>query len=184
MDNEDIEQCMLYCNPDMINNFNGTDEEKDTLFRIFCEWNSNIQMSDLCERWVKVRPQSSLEHLKLLVWNCECLSTHMADFDLLLSSYSPHLFLLSGVGKQIHMLPHVPNFKWYSSKGTNSFGGVGILVHQNLRTSLIEEAVNFVLIQIEILNEKIFIASIYVPPESMPPVELFDKHKEKEIFIF
>jgi len=108
----------------------------------------------------------------------------MTDFDLLLSSYSPQLFLISGVGKQIHKLPHIPNFKWFSSKGTNSFGGVGILAHQNLKTSLIEEEVNFVLIQIDILNEKIFIASIYVPPGSLPPLELFDKHKDKEIFIF
>jgi hypothetical protein len=184
MDSVEIEQCMTYLNPETINHFNGSDEEKDTLLNIFYEWNASVRVNDLSERWVKVRPESSLEHLTLLVWNCECLSTHMTDFDLLLSSYSPHLFLLSRVGKQIHMLPHVPNFKWFSSKGTNSFGGVGILVHQNLRTSLIEEAVNFVLIEIEILNEKIFIASIYVPPESMPPVELFDKHKEKEIFIF
>ncbi len=82
------------------------------------------------------------------------------------------------------MLPHVPNFKWFSSKGTNSFGGVGILVHQEIRTSLIEEAVNLFLIKIEILNEKKFVASIYVSPGSIPPLELFDKHKDKEIFIF
>ncbi|CAF3609920.1 unnamed protein product [Rotaria sp. Silwood1] len=108
----------------------------------------------------------------------------MSDFDQLLAYHSPHLFLLSGVGKQINKLPHVPNYKWYSAKGTNSFGGVGFLVHQKMRTSLIEETVNFVLIQIEIMDEKIFIASIYVPPGSMPPLEIFDKYKDKEIFIF
>jgi hypothetical protein len=27
----------------------------------------------------------------------------------LLTSYLPHIFLLSGVGKQVHKLPHVPN---------------------------------------------------------------------------
>ena len=163
MNSEEIEHYMKYLNPETINYFNGTDKEKDILFSIFCEWNSSGRVSDLCEQWVKLRPESSIENLTLLVWNCECLSTHMTDFDLLLSSYSPHLFLLSGVGKQIHKLPHVPNFKWFSSKGSNSFGGVGILVHQNLRTSLIEETINFTLIQIEILNEKIFIGSIYVP---------------------
>jgi hypothetical protein len=184
MNSNEIEQCMMHLHPVEINDFNGTDVEKDTLFSIFCEWNSNLWVSDLCEQWVKVRPESPIEHLTLLVWNCEGLSTHMTDFDMLLSSYSPHLFLLSGVGKQLRKLPPVPNFRWFSSKGTNSFGGVGILVHQKLRASLIEEAVNFILIQIEILNEKIFIASIYVPPGSTPPFELFDKHKEKEIFIF
>ncbi|CAF3541531.1 unnamed protein product [Rotaria sp. Silwood1] len=34
------------------------------------------------------------------------------------------------------------------------------------------------------MDEKIFIASIYVPPGSMPPLEIFDKYKDKEIFIF
>ena len=77
MDSEEIEQYMMYFNPETINHFNRTDEEKDTLISIFCEWNSSVRVSDLCERWVKVRPESSLEHLTLLVWNCECLSTHM-----------------------------------------------------------------------------------------------------------
>lgn len=184
MNNEEIEEYMKYINPESSNHFIGSDEEKHTLRSMCEEWNSCFRVSDLCESWVKVRPESSIEHLTLLVWNCECLSTHMSDFDLLLSSYSPHFFLLSGVRKQIRKLPHVPNFKWFSSKGTNSFGGVGILVHQNLRSSLVEESINFVLIQIDILNEKIFIASIYVPPGNMISLDLFDKHKEKEIFIF
>ena len=184
MDNEEITKHMIYINPETINFYNGPDTDKDTLFSMIYEWNSSANISDLCEKWVKVRPKSFVEHLTLLEWNCEGLSTHMTDFDQLLASYSPHIFLLSGVGKQIHKLPHVPNFKWYSANGTNSFGGVGILVHQKLRTSLIEETTNFVLIEIEIMDVKIYIASIYVPPGSMPPLEIFDKHKDKEIFIF
>jgi hypothetical protein len=53
MDSEDIEHCMMYFNPELINNFNGTDEEKNALYCIFYEWNSSVRVSDLCEQWVK-----------------------------------------------------------------------------------------------------------------------------------
>jgi hypothetical protein len=75
MDKDETENYMLYFNPETINYFNGTDEEKDALFSIFSEWNSSARVDDLCGQWVKVRLVSSLEHLSLLVWNCECLST-------------------------------------------------------------------------------------------------------------
>src|ERR1700722_3092244 len=100
----DFKYCEPYINHDLIEQFDGSVSEKAILFSIFSEWNCKRSLSELCVSWYKERPPVSPENLCVLLWNCECLSTHMSDFDLLLSSYSPHIFILTGVGKLIRAL--------------------------------------------------------------------------------
>jgi hypothetical protein len=87
--------------------------------------------------WSKVRPQTSSENLSVLLWNCEGLSTHLSDFHFLLTSYCPLIFILTGVGKQIRALQPVPNYKWFSQEGGNSFGGVAIVYHLPLAVDVV-----------------------------------------------
>jgi len=108
----------------------------------------------------------------------------MCDFELLLSLYSPHIFILTGVGKLIRALRPVPNYKWFSQEGSNSYGGVAILIHQKLQCLVEDKAENFLLLQITILNEKIYIGGVYSPPNRIPPFEMFDMHKDKKIYLF
>ncbi|CAF3974841.1 unnamed protein product, partial [Rotaria sp. Silwood1] len=108
----------------------------------------------------------------------------MSDFELLLSSYCPHIFILTGVGKQIRTLIPVPNYKWFCQEGSNSYGGVAILVHQKLQCSIEDKAENFILLRITLLNEKIYIGGVYSPPNCNPLLEIFDMHKDKKMYLF
>ncbi|CAF1170931.1 unnamed protein product [Didymodactylos carnosus] len=36
----------------------------------------------------------------------------------------------------------------------------------------------------KILNEKLYIGGVYSPPKTLPPFELFEKHKDKDIYLF
>jgi hypothetical protein len=184
MFNKDFKYCQRTLNYNIINQFNGTMNEKNLLFSMMCEWNVNLSVSSLCKYWRKERPKNILESFTILLWNCECLNTHISDLDVLLSLYCPHMCILTGVGKRICNLPSIPQYKWFSKKGNNSFGGVAMLVHNYFNTSIIDESENFLLIQLELLNEKIYIGAVYIPPKCTPPLDLFDRHKEKDIFIF
>ncbi|CAF1681552.1 unnamed protein product [Rotaria magnacalcarata] len=151
---------------------------------MFCEWNNRNTISELNKKWTKERPKNYSENLTVLLWNCEGLSTHLADLDILLSYHSPHIMILTGVGKQIRYLPKIPYYYWHSQEGDNSFGGVAILVHVKLKSTVLKTSINFLLIELEISNQKINIAAVYVPPKNTPPFELFQTHDNNNIIIF
>jgi hypothetical protein len=184
MFNKDFKYVVPSVNPELINQYNGNIYEKDYLYSIFCEWNCKNSVSELCMSWIKTRPPTSSENLSVLLWNCEGLSTHLSDFHFLLTSHRPLIFILTGVGKQIRALQPVPNYKWFSQEGSNSFGGGAILVHQRLKCSIEDKYQNFLLLQFEILKQKLYIAGVYVPPNSTPPFDVFDKHKDKNVYFF
>ncbi|CAF3901329.1 unnamed protein product [Rotaria sp. Silwood1] len=149
------------------------------------EWNSRVSISNLCTIWKKQRPPNSLsENLLFLLYNCECLSTHQADLDILLSSYLPQIVILTGVGSLIRNLPLLPNYYWLSQKGTNSFGGVAILIHHSLKSAIVYTDENFLLAEIDILSSKILVGAVYVPPNKQLPFEHFSRLNGKEFYLF
>ena len=141
--------------------FEGTSQEKKELNDIIDEWNRKSSISNLCTHWEKKRPSSSSlsGNLLFLLYNCECLSTHQADLDLLLSSYLPQIVILTGVGSLIHRLPLMPNYYWLSQKGTNAFGGVAILIHQSLKSKIVLKIENLLLIEIDVLSSTILVGA-------------------------
>ncbi|CAF3241985.1 unnamed protein product [Rotaria socialis] len=171
-------------NMDLVEQFTGTECEKNTIISILNEWNFKSSVSDLCKSWKKDRPKQENENIVVILYNCEGLSTHMCDLDILLSSHLPHIVVLTGVGKQLRNMPKIPSFYWESVEGSNSFGGVAILLHQSISSKIIEKQENFLMLEIETENEKILLGGIYVPPKSKTPFELFEKHVGKNFFIF
>ncbi|CAM4908212.1 unnamed protein product [Rotaria socialis] len=184
MFNKDFKYCEPTLNYDIINQFDGNEKDKNLLRTMCSEWNDKVCVSVLSNNWRKVRLSSTSENLSILLWNCECLHTHTSDLDLLLSLYCPHVCILTGVGKQIRRLPYVPNYKWFSKEGNNSFGGVACLIQNEFTTTISDESENFLLLKIELGNENIYIGAVYIPPNHTPPLYLFDKHKENDIYIF
>lgn len=165
--------------------FDGTPQEKKELNSIIDEWNRRTSISNLCTYWEKQRPlSSSSENLLFLLYNCECLSTHLTDLDLLLSSYSPQTIILTGVGSLIRKLPRIPNYYWLSQKGTNAFGGVAILIHQSIKSKIVFKIENFLLVEMDVLSSTILVGAIYVPPKKLPPFEHFSQCIGKEFYIF
>ena len=58
------------------------------------------------------------------------------------------------------------------------------ILHQNiLKCNLLQNELNFLLIEIEILNEPIIVGAIYVPPGTLPPFHLFNTCKDKPFYI-
>ncbi|CAF3156341.1 unnamed protein product [Rotaria socialis] len=165
-------------------NFNGSLKEKNTLSEIINEWNSRTSISQLCEQWKKTPPKSLKQNLLLLLYNVESLNTHVADVDILLSSYNPHICILTGVGAGIKKNFTFPNYHVIAQTGTNSFGGVIILHHQNIKCKITDKEPNFILIEILLSKESIYIGGIYVPPKSLPPFRLLSKHLNKTCYIF
>ena len=183
MDSQDFIYSSSTVNIDLINFFNGSHKEKEILLSMFCEWNTRNTISELNKKWTKERPTSYSENFTALLWNCEGLSTHLADLDILLSYHSPHIIILTGVGKQIRQLPNIPYYYWHSQEGNTSFFGVAILVQQKLKSTVLKRSINFLLIELEISNQNINIAAVYVPPKDIPPFELFQTHDNKNIII-
>ncbi|CAF1501089.1 unnamed protein product [Rotaria magnacalcarata] len=165
-------------------NFNGSLKEKSTLSEIVDEWNSRTSITQLCEQWKKTPPNSLKQNLLLLLYNVESLNTHVADVDILLSSYNPHICILTGVGAGIKKNFTFPNYHVIKQTGTNSFGGVIILHHQDIKCKVADKESNFILIEILLSNESIYVGGIYVPPKSLPPFQLLSKHLNKTCYIF
>ena len=94
----------------LVDNFSGSADEKKLVFNILNEWNNQATLLNLCKLWEKKRPESETDNLLFLLYNCECLSTHLSDLDILLSTYLPHIVILTGVGSQIRKMPSVPNY--------------------------------------------------------------------------
>lgn len=81
-------------------------------------------------------------------------------------------------------LPKIPFYHWVSQEGTNSFGGVAILLNDTIREKTIEKQQNFILVEIEIDPKPILIGAIYIPPSEDIPCSLFNKYLDKPFYIF
>ncbi|CAF4728384.1 unnamed protein product, partial [Rotaria socialis] len=51
-----------------------------------------------------------------------------------MSSHTPKITMLTGVGKQISNLRSIPGYYWEFSVGDNSFGGVALLIHHSIKS--------------------------------------------------
>jgi hypothetical protein len=118
---------------DVCDLFEGTRTEKSMLLKILVEWNGRSSLSSISKQWSKVRPIASIQNLSLILYNCQCLNTHIADLDILLSTYTPQIYILTSVGSKIKNLPKMTSYYWISQEGTNSFKGVAILLHDTLK---------------------------------------------------
>jgi hypothetical protein len=146
----------------LVDFFIGSTDEKKIVFDILNEWNNRSSLFDLCKLWEKIRPKNEIENLLILLYNCESLSTHLNDLDILLSSYLPHVIILTGVGSQIRNMPSVPNYYWHKQKGSNSFGGVSILIHNSIKTKVIHTVENFLLVELNLAMSSILVGVVYV----------------------
>lgn len=168
----------------LVDTFSGSTDEKKLIFNILNEWNNQSSLSSLCKLWEKRRPDSETENVIFLLYNCECLKTHLTDLDILLSTYLPHVLILTGVGSQIRNMPSVPNYYWHNQKGTNSFGGVSILIHSSIKSKVIDAVENFLVVEISFEIYSILVGAVYVPPDQKPPFEEFDRFLDKKFYIF
>lgn len=82
---------------------------------------------------------------------------YFADVDVLLSSYNPHICILTGVGAATKKNITFPNYLSFSQVGTNSFGGVMILYHQSIKCKITDNDLNFILIEISLSNKPIYV---------------------------
>jgi hypothetical protein len=158
--------------------------KKTILNAILNEWNSRSSLSCISKQWHKDGPIASSENLFLILYNCQCLSTHIADLDILLSTYTPQICILTGVGSKIKNLPKLASYFWISQKGTNSFGGVAILLHDSLKAKVITQQLDFLLIELDILPKPILLGAIYIPPGKPFPQNLFESILNKPFYIF
>ena len=78
-------------------------------------------MSQLCKTWKKERPSNVDDDNFFRLFNWEGISTHGADLDILISSPTPKVTILIGVGKQISNLLSIPGYYCEFSFGDNSF---------------------------------------------------------------
>jgi hypothetical protein len=173
-----------YIEDNNIDNYHGTVNEKKILKEIWTEWNSRISDFDICKQWKKERPATEDESLNILLFNIQCLSTHIADLDFLIATYTPQICILTGVGSKIKNPPHIPFYNWICQEGTNSFGGVAMIIHNSLKTKIVSQASNFILIEVTVLSESVLIGAIYVPPSSGIPFNLLESHVSKNFYIF
>ncbi|CAF1548972.1 unnamed protein product [Adineta ricciae] len=149
------------------------------------EWNKRGCISNLCKQWKKNRPvNDKTNNLFVLLFNVEGLNTHLADVDLLLKQYNPHICILTGVGAATRKLPTFLGYVGISQTGTNSFGGVAILYQKHVKCKTIDSATNFLLIEAQLPTETVNIGAVYVPPGSLPLFQLFNKHAEQSFVLF
>ncbi|CAF4251192.1 unnamed protein product, partial [Rotaria sp. Silwood2] len=81
-------------------------------------------------------------------------------------------------------MPSIPNFYWHKQKGSNSFGGVAILVHSSIKSRVIHAVENFLVVDFNVAMSSILIGAVYVPPKSRPPIDEFEKFLDKKLYIF
>jgi hypothetical protein len=173
-----------FVNMNVCDSFEGSRTEKAILSKMLEEWNSKSSVSDIATKWHKVRPVSSSVNLSIIIYNCQCLSTHIADLDILLSSYTPQICILTGIGAKIRNLPKICSYYWFSQEGTNSFGGVAILIHDTIKAKMMRKEANFILIELNIQPKPVLLGAIYVPPGKSFPRDLFDAIRNKPFYIF
>ncbi|UJR06879.1 hypothetical protein I4U23_011168 [Adineta vaga] len=84
----------------------------------------------------------------------------------------------------VNKLPYILNYYWHSQKGTNSFGGVAILLHSSLKSKIIDKTEHFLAIELELGQEEILLESVYVPPDEEIPTKTFEIFRDKIFFLF
>lgn len=173
-----------FVNTKLVDSFTGTKAEKKLLTEMVNEWNCKVSISNISQQWKKDRPTEMEENLTIILYNCQCLSTHIADIDILLSTYTPQILILTGVGSKINNLPKISKYHWISQKGANSFGGVAFLLHDTIKAKVINQELDFLIIEINLHPKPILLGAIYIPPNKSIPQSLFDKYVNKPFFIF
>ncbi|CAF2200092.1 unnamed protein product [Rotaria magnacalcarata] len=111
-------------------------------------------------------------------------SAHIADLDILLTTYTLQILILTGVGSKIKQLPKISDYYWISQEGTNAFGGVAILFHKTLKTKLITQKRDFLLVELDILSKPILLGAVYILPGKSIPQDIFDTYVDKSFYIF
>ena len=105
--------------------------------------------------------------------------------DVLIANHCPQICLLTEIGLAVKgTMPIYPNYIWLTQEGTNSFGGVAILYHQSVKCNVVENDLNFLLIELDIIHASILLGVVYIPPSSLPPFHLFAKCLNKPFYIF
>ncbi len=138
----------------LVDLFIGSSEEKNLVFDILNEWNNQSSLSDLCISWEKKRPENETKNLLILLFNCECLSAHLNDLDILLSSYLPHVIVLTGVGSQIR---------------------------NSIKSKVIHAAENFLLVELNLAKSTILVGAVYLPPKTKPPFEEMNGWRKMDV---
>ncbi|CAF2073397.1 unnamed protein product [Rotaria magnacalcarata] len=59
-----------------------------------------------------------------------------------------------------------------------------ILYHYSINCKLSDSDTNFILIEISLSNETLYVGGLHVPPNSLPPFQLLSKHQNKSFYIF
>ncbi|CAF3768936.1 unnamed protein product [Rotaria socialis] len=59
-----------------------------------------------------------------------------------------------------------------------------ILYHKCINYKLSDSDTNFILIEISLSNETLYVGGLYVPPNSLPSFQLLSKHQNKPFYIF
>ncbi|CAF3172769.1 unnamed protein product [Rotaria socialis] len=113
-----------------------------------------------------------------------CLSTHITDIDILLSTHTPQIIILTGVGSQVNNLPKISGYYWISQNGANSFGGVAFLLHDTIKAKTINQKLDFIIIELNIQPKPILLGAIYIPPNKTIPQSLLDLYVNEPFFIF
>jgi hypothetical protein len=174
-----------YVKDEAIHSFIGSSREKSEVTQIIEEWNSRTCMSDLFKQWRKIRPKNTNFNLLFLLYNVNSLNSHTADIDIILNKYAPQICLLNEIGKvALKKTINFPDHHLLVQEGTNSFGGVAILIHQSIKYKEIKRDKNFLLVEIESNPEPVLVGAVYVPPGTTPPFHLFTECRNKPFFIF
>lgn len=175
-----------FISPSISQFFHRSPGEKTILSQMINEWNERTCISNISQKWRKDRPDSeeAKSNLLILLYNVECLNTRDTEMFELLSQNNPHICILTGVGNATNNLPCFPGYTGIGQVGTNAFGGVAILYQSALKCEIIDKEFNFILSQFEINKESVLIGAIYVPPKTLPPLQLFNKCKNKPFYIF
>jgi hypothetical protein len=171
--------------PSICQSFSASPRDKENLLDMIDEWNSCICISDLPRKWKKERPlrNNANSNLLILLFNVEYLNIYTTDVDILLTTYNPHICILTGVESAAKRLPTFPGYTGIGQVGTNAFGGVAILYQNSLKCKIVDKELNFLLMEVETLSDSVLIGAIYVPPGSLPPFHIFSKCKNKPFYI-
>lgn len=173
-----------FVNMCVCDSFIGTRTEKNNLLNIINEWNNRISSSDINRKWHKERPIPISVNFSIILYNCQCLSTHIADLDILISTYTPQICILTGVGSKIKDLAKQNSYYWLSQTGDNAFRGVAMLIHKSIETKIIKKRNNYLLVEVNVKPKAIIVGAIYVPPDKTFPCDIFEELLNKPFYVF
>ena len=159
--------------------------EKQELKQIIYEWNSRTCVTDLFNSWTKRKPKTEDSNLSFLLYNVSSLRSHITDMDIIISNHAPKICFLTEIGETaLKILPQFPDYRLLVQEGTNSFGGVGLLIHNSIKYKEAVRDLNFLMVEIETTPIASLVGVVYVPPGTIPPFDLFTKCRNKSFYIF